>query len=100
MCVDMPFDACLRTLELDGSHMMWLPCKQHKVSNVSFIVLCPGDVMDAAQAQQQLLEAGVAVEGPGGVEVMVMDSLDPALLQMKTEVNHTLDMLDNHFIIS
>lgn len=42
--------------------------------------------MDVAQAQQ-LIDAGVAVEGSGGVEMMVMDSLDPALLQMKTEVN-------------
>ncbi|KAG7231012.1 hypothetical protein INR49_025041 [Caranx melampygus] len=36
--------------------------------------------------QQQLMEAGVGVEGGGGVEMMVMDSLDPTLLQMKTEV--------------
>jgi len=42
--------------------------------------------MDAAHAQQ-LIDAGVAVEGGGAVEMMVMESLDPALLQMKTEVN-------------
>ncbi|AWP07985.1 putative transcriptional repressor CTCF-like [Scophthalmus maximus] len=42
----------------------------------------------ATQAQQQLMEAGVAVgvDGATGVEMMVMDSLDPTLLQMKTEV--------------
>lgn len=42
----------------------------------------------ATQAQQQLMEAGVGVgvEGGAGVEMMVMDSLDPTLLQMKTEV--------------
>ncbi|XP_072242644.1 transcriptional repressor CTCF isoform X1 [Leuresthes tenuis] len=34
----------------------------------------------AAQSQQQLMEGGA------GVEMMVMDSLDPTLLQMKTEV--------------
>ncbi|XP_040894001.1 transcriptional repressor CTCF [Toxotes jaculatrix] len=48
-----------------------------------------GDGMVAAtQAQQQLMEAGVGVgvEGGAGVEMMVMDSLDPTLLQMKTEV--------------
>lgn len=38
----------------------------------------------ATQAQQQLMEAGV--ESGTGVEMMVMDSLDPNLLQMKTEV--------------
>ncbi|KAG7522171.1 transcriptional repressor CTCF-like isoform X1 [Solea senegalensis] len=37
----------------------------------------------ATQAQQQLMEAG---DGGGGVEMMVMNSLDPTLLQMKTEV--------------
>lgn len=49
-------------------------------------VVLEQESMDA-QAQQQLMEAGVGVtvEG-GGVEMMVMDSLDPALLQMKTEV--------------
>lgn len=35
----------------------------------------------AGQSQQQLMEAGA------GVEMMVMDSLDPTLLQMKTEVS-------------
>lgn len=42
----------------------------------------------ASQAQQQLMQAGVGVgvEGGTGVEMMVMDSLDPTLLQMKTEV--------------
>lgn len=48
---------------------------------------CQGEGMDAAHAQQ-LIEAGVAVEGGGAVEMMVMESLDPALLQMKTEVNY------------
>lgn len=43
----------------------------------------------ATQAQQQLMEAGVGVgvEGGAGVEMMVMDSLNPTLLQMKTEVS-------------
>lgn len=43
----------------------------------------------ASQAQQQLMEAGVGVgvDGGAGVEMMVMDSLDPTLLQMKTEVS-------------
>ena len=40
--------------------------------------------MEAVHNQQQLLE-----EGGGGVEMMVMESLDPALLQMKTEVNRS-----------
>ena len=48
--------------------------------------------MDAVQAQQQLIDAGVAVEGGGGVEMMVMESLDPTLLQMKTEVNDRSDV--------
>lgn len=34
----------------------------------------------ATQTQQQLMEGGA------GVEMMVMDPLDPTLLQMKTEV--------------
>ncbi|XP_034542123.1 transcriptional repressor CTCF isoform X1 [Notolabrus celidotus] len=38
------------------------------------------------EAQHQLMEAGVGVDGGAGVEMMVMDSLDPTLLQMKTEV--------------
>ncbi|KAI9523115.1 hypothetical protein NQZ68_031205, partial [Dissostichus eleginoides] len=41
-------------------------------------------MMAANQAHQQLMEAGV--DGGAGVEMMVMDSLDPTLLQMKTEV--------------
>lgn len=47
-----------------------------------------GEGMVAA-TQQQLMEAGVgvSVEGGAGVEMMVMDSLDPTLLQMKTEVS-------------
>ncbi|KAF7645111.1 hypothetical protein LDENG_00209960 [Lucifuga dentata] len=47
-----------------------------------------GEAMVATQAQQQLMEAGVgiSVEGGTGVEMMVMDALDPTLLQMKTEV--------------
>ncbi|XP_023205182.1 transcriptional repressor CTCF-like isoform X2 [Xiphophorus maculatus] len=41
----------------------------------------------AAQSQQALLEAGVGVSVQRGeVEMMVMDSLDPTLMQMKTEV--------------
>uniref|UniRef100_A0A3Q2THF7 Transcriptional repressor CTCF n=1 Tax=Fundulus heteroclitus TaxID=8078 RepID=A0A3Q2THF7_FUNHE len=41
----------------------------------------------AAQSQQALLEAGVGVGVQRGeVEMMVMDSLDPTLMQMKTEV--------------
>lgn len=49
----------------------------------------------ATQAQQQLMEAGVGVgvEGGAGVEMMVMDSLDPTLLQMKTEVSSLLRAL-------
>ena len=50
--------------------------------------------MDSVQAQQQLMDAGVAVDGGGGVEMMVMESLDPALLQMKTEVNDSSDVCD------
>lgn len=40
-------------------------------------------------SQQQLMQSGVAVsmDGGAGVEMMAMDSLDPTLLQMKTEVN-------------
>lgn len=49
-----------------------------------------GDGMVAA-AQHQLMEAaaavGVGVDGGASVEMMVMDSLDPTLLQMKTEVS-------------
>ncbi|XP_008309311.2 LOW QUALITY PROTEIN: transcriptional repressor CTCF [Cynoglossus semilaevis] len=48
------------------------------------------DQVGAAQAQHQLMEAGGGGWGGwkrgGGVEMMVMDSLDPTLLQMKTEV--------------
>ena len=54
------------------------------VGNRCLNVLCPGDGMEAVHNQQQLLE-----EGGGGVEMMVMESLDPALLQMKTEVNRS-----------
>lgn len=44
-----------------------------------------GEVTGAVvDAQQQLVEGVVSVNS--GVEMMVMDSLDPALLQMKTEV--------------
>ncbi|XP_026782964.3 transcriptional repressor CTCF isoform X1 [Pangasianodon hypophthalmus] len=44
-----------------------------------------GEVTGAVvDAQQQLVESVVSVNS--GVEMMVMDSLDPALLQMKTEV--------------
>ncbi|XP_028286971.1 transcriptional repressor CTCF isoform X1 [Parambassis ranga] len=44
-------------------------------------------IVAAAQSQHQLMEAGVgvSVEGGAGVEMMVMDSLDPTMLQMKTE---------------
>lgn len=66
-------------------------------------VLSPSNVVSghgegmvtATQAQQQLLEAGVGVgvEGGAGVEMMVMDSLDPTLLQMKTEVRSLLRTL-------
>lgn len=49
------------------------------------------EMVVATQAQQQLMEAGVVgrvgVESGTGVEMMVMDSLDPNLLQMKTEVS-------------
>ena len=48
-----------------------------------------GEEMVAA-TQQQLMEAGVGVEDGPGVEMMVMDSLDPTLLQMKTEVRSLL----------
>lgn len=45
--------------------------------------------MVAGQTQQQLMDAGVgvAVDGGAGVDMMVMESLDPTLLQMKTEVS-------------
>lgn len=44
-----------------------------------------GEVTGAVvDAQQQLVEGVVSVNS--GIEMMVMDSLDPALLQMKTEV--------------
>lgn len=43
-----------------------------------------GEVTTMVDAQQQLVEGVVSVNA--GVEMMVMDSLDPALLQMKTEV--------------
>lgn len=46
----------------------------------------------ATQSQQQLME-GVGVEGGTGVEMMVMDSLDPTLLQMKTEVSYSYIIL-------
>uniref|UniRef100_A0A1A7XKQ5 Transcriptional repressor CTCF n=1 Tax=Iconisemion striatum TaxID=60296 RepID=A0A1A7XKQ5_9TELE len=44
--------------------------------------------MIASQSQEELIEAqvGVGVEGGAGVEMMVIDSLDPTLMQMKTEV--------------
>uniref|UniRef100_A0A3Q3EHN2 Transcriptional repressor CTCF n=1 Tax=Labrus bergylta TaxID=56723 RepID=A0A3Q3EHN2_9LABR len=47
-------------------------------------------------SQQQLMEAavGVGVEGGAGVEMMVMDSLDPTLLQMKTEVSSQLEVVN------
>ncbi|XP_071059540.1 transcriptional repressor CTCF isoform X1 [Pseudochaenichthys georgianus] len=44
------------------------------------------EMMAANQAHQHLMEVGVGVDGGAGVEIMVMDSLDPTLLQMKTEV--------------
>lgn len=44
-------------------------------------------MVSTSQAQQQLISAGVDVEGGAGVEMMVMDSLDPTLLQLKTEVS-------------
>ncbi|KAJ0069193.1 hypothetical protein NL108_003148 [Boleophthalmus pectinirostris] len=43
-----------------------------------------GVVLD--QGQGMVETTTVAVEGGGSVQMMVMDSLDPALLQMKTEV--------------
>lgn len=53
-------------------------------------LVSPGHVegmVAAAQSQQALLEAGVGVSVQRGeVEMMVMDSLDPTLMQMKTEV--------------
>ena len=70
--------------------MVWLLRKQF----FKCVVLGPGDGMDSVQAQQQLMDAGVAVDGGGGVEMMVMESLDPALLQMKTEVNDSSDVCD------
>ncbi|KAM6937643.1 transcriptional repressor CTCF [Xenentodon cancila] len=55
------------------------------------IVLEPGhgeEMVAVSQSQQQLMDTGVGVgvEGGAGVEMIVMDSLDPTLLQMKTEV--------------
>ncbi|TNN38891.1 hypothetical protein EYF80_050939 [Liparis tanakae] len=49
------------------------------------VVLDQGHGM-VSPTQQQLMEAGVGVDGGAGVEMMVMDSLDPTLMQMKTEV--------------
>ncbi|XP_029008365.1 transcriptional repressor CTCF isoform X2 [Betta splendens] len=42
------------------------------------------EMVPTSQTQQQLISAGV--DGGAGVEMMVMDSLDPTLLQLKTEV--------------
>ena len=44
-------------------------------------------MMAANQAHQQLMEAGMGMDGGARIEMMVMDSLDPTLLQMKTEVS-------------
>ncbi|XP_061577573.1 transcriptional repressor CTCF [Cololabis saira] len=46
------------------------------------------EMVAVSQSQQQLMETGVGVrvDGGAGVEMIVMDSLDPTLLQMKTEV--------------
>lgn len=44
-----------------------------------------GEVTGAVVDAQQLVEGVVSVNS--GVEMMVMDSLDPSLLQMKTEVS-------------
>lgn len=44
-------------------------------------------MMATNQVHQHLMEVGVGVDGGAGVEIMVMDSLDPTLLQMKTEVS-------------
>lgn len=58
-------------------------------------------MVSATQAQQQLMEAGVVgrvgVESGTGVEMMVMDSLDPNLLQMKTEVTLMFVMIAAQF---
>ncbi|XP_036001241.1 transcriptional repressor CTCF [Fundulus heteroclitus] len=60
------------------------------VQGQTAVVLEQGHVegmVAAAQSQQALLEAGVGVGVQRGeVEMMVMDSLDPTLMQMKTEV--------------
>ncbi|XP_038157044.1 transcriptional repressor CTCF-like [Cyprinodon tularosa] len=60
------------------------------VQGQTTLVLDQGHVegmVAAAQSQQALLGAGVGVSVQRGeVEMMVMDSLDPTLMQMKTEV--------------
>ncbi|XP_015224553.1 PREDICTED: uncharacterized protein LOC107080861 [Cyprinodon variegatus] len=60
------------------------------VQGQTTVVLDQGHVegmVAAAQSQQALLGAGVGVSVQRGeVEMMVMDSLDPTLMQMKTEV--------------
>ncbi|KAM9375574.1 LOW QUALITY PROTEIN: transcriptional repressor CTCF-like [Pholidichthys leucotaenia] len=43
-------------------------------------------VVAATQSQHQMMESGMGVEGAAGVEMLVMDSMDSTLLQMKTEV--------------
>lgn len=52
-------------------------------------------MVTTTQVQQQLIGAGVgvSVEGAAGVEMMVMESLDPTLLQMKTEVSSQFQAL-------
>lgn len=67
----------------------WRQCSQMSYYEQYCVSGHADGMVVATQAQQQLMEAGVgvAVEGGAGVEMMVMDSLNPTLLQMKTEVS-------------
>ncbi|XP_063053501.1 transcriptional repressor CTCF isoform X2 [Engraulis encrasicolus] len=49
-------------------------------------VTVDGSVTQVQVGEQQQLVEGVVSVNSGGVEMMVMDTLDPTLLQMKTEV--------------
>lgn len=44
-------------------------------------------MVTVSQSQQELMEAGVGVGIGAGVEMVVVDSLDPTLMQVKTEVS-------------
>lgn len=44
-------------------------------------------MVTVSQSHQELMEAGVGVGVGAGVEMVVVDSLDPTLMQVKTEVS-------------